>query len=80
MVYEQYEEAVIWEPPQAFLDRMAAHVPTPAPASARRFEPLYMKFDEEAELRKLTAARQRVAQITASMQHQLDALPSNRSQ
>lgn len=75
VVSEQYEEVIFWEPVADFHARVLAHKPTPAPPSPA-LEPYYIKFDEEVEVRKLTTARQRVAQIRASLQKQLDSMPS----
>lgn len=67
---EQYEEVLFWEPTAAFHARVTSHVPKPG-VNNPAIEPFYLKFDEEAKVRRLTAARQRIAQIRATLQKQL---------
>lgn len=71
VVSETYEELVFHEPAEGFYQRVANHMPIPAPAMSQA--QWFTAFNQQDDLRKLTAARQRVAGMTASVQRQLEA-------
>lgn len=70
VVHEQLEEAVFSEPVQAFYQRVTNQVPVPAPpyAVAQHFS----VFAPEAEVQRFNLVRQKVAQMAANYQRQLD--------
>lgn len=73
VVNEQYEELVFSEPVQSFYDRVTnymAPIAQPVPAIA----PHFRTFNETEDLHRINAARQRIAQLQASVQRQFDAL------
>jgi YEATS domain-containing protein 4 len=73
VVNEQYEELVFSEPVRSFYERVTNYMAPPAqpvPAIAQHFR----TFGEAEDLHKINAARQRVAQLCASVQRQFDAL------
>ncbi|KAL3139896.1 hypothetical protein ABBQ38_004190 [Trebouxia sp. C0009 RCD-2024] len=71
VVSETYEELVFHEPAEGFYQRVANHMPMLAPPMSQA--QWFTAFDQQDDLRKLTAARQRVAGMTASVQRQLEA-------
>lgn len=71
MVFEQYEELVIYEPTVEFA-KIAKVAPRAEPAHRAVDPAMFASFDEQAELRKLTAARQKVATIAAQIRVQLE--------
>ena len=70
VVHEQLEELVFSEPVQAFHQRVSNQVPVPAPpySIAQQF----LIFAPAAEVQRYNAVRQKVAQMRAHMQRQLD--------
>ena len=73
VVNEQYEELVFSEPVQGFYERVSGVAPStaqPLPAIA----PHFRAFDPADDLAKLTAARQRVANMSANLQRQINNL------
>lgn len=70
IVHEQLEELVFSEPVQAFHQRFSNQVPMPAPpyTVAQHF----LVFSPETEVQRYNAVRQKVAQMRAHMQRQLD--------
>ena len=71
VVSETYEELVFHEPAEGFYQRVANHMPMPAPPMSQA--QWFTAFNQQDDLRKLNAARQRVAGMTASVQRQLEA-------
>lgn len=71
VVYEQYEELVVYEPTVDFAG-IAKAAPRMEPTHRAVDAALFATFDEQAELRKLTAARQKVAAIAAQIRSQLE--------
>lgn len=70
VVHEQLEELVFSEPLQAFHQRVSNKVAVPAPpySIAQQFT----TFAPAAEVQRYNAVRQKVAQMRAHMQRQLD--------
>lgn len=71
VVSETYEELVFNEPTESFYQRVANHMPMPAPPMSQA--QWFTTFNQQEDLRKVIAARQRVAGMTASVQRQLEA-------
>ena len=71
VVSETYEELVFTEPAESFYQRVANHMPMPAPPMSQA--QWFTTFNQQEDLRKFNAARQRVAGMTASVQRQLEA-------
>ena len=71
-VYEVYEEAVFWEPTEAFYERVKNHVPAAAPASA--IANFFGKFDPAMDCMRVQNARKRLAPVSAQIKAQLAAL------
>ncbi|GAB4815007.1 hypothetical protein N2152v2_002053 [Parachlorella kessleri] len=69
VVAETYEELVVWEPAEAFYNRVMATPPRAAPTS--QLAQFHTQFNPDVEYRKIQAARHRVAQITANVRAQL---------
>ena len=59
------------EPAESFYQRVANHLPMPAPSMSQ--SQWFTTFNQQEDLRKFSAARQRVAGMTASVQRQLEA-------
>jgi YEATS domain-containing protein 4 len=72
VVYEVYEEIVIWEPTETFYNRIMAQHPQQAPMS--QYGQFYTMFSAEHDYKRVQAARQRVAQIEQNVKNQLAAL------
>ena len=73
VVNEQYEELVFSEPVAEFYERVSAVAPAtaqPLPAIA----PHFRAFDPGDDLAKVHAARQRVANMSANLQRQINNL------
>ena len=60
------------EPVQAFHQRVTNQVPMPAPPYS--VAPHFSTFAPEVEVQRYNAVRQKVAQMRANMQRQIDAL------
>lgn len=71
VVSETYDELVFSEPVESFYQRVANHMPMPAPPMSPA--QWFTTFNASEDLHKFTAARQRVAGMTASVQRQLEA-------
>lgn len=71
VVSETYEELVFREPAETFYQRVANHMPVPSPPMSQA--QWFTTFHPQEDLRKFSAARQRVAGMTASVQRQLEA-------
>ena len=71
VVSETYDELVFSEPIESFYQRVANHMPMPAPPMSPA--QWFTTFNASEDLHKFTAARQRVAGMTASVQRQLEA-------
>lgn len=71
VVSETYEELVFSEPAESFYQRVANHMPMPAPPMSQA--QWFTTFSQQEDLRRFNAARQRVAGMTASVQRQLEA-------
>ena len=69
VVSETYEELVFNEPTESFYQRVANHMPMLAPPMSQA--QWFTTFNQQEDLRKVNAARQRVAGMTASVQRQL---------
>lgn len=72
VVYEVFEEVVMWEPTEAFYKRVTSHQPRPAPPS--QLAQFYTNFNPENDYRRVQMARQRVAQITANVKANLASI------
>lgn len=77
VVAESYDEIVMWEPTEAFYNRVMSHEPRPAPNS--QIAQFYTQFNLDYEYRRVQHARQRVAQITANVRAQLAAVDADDS-
>ena len=71
VVSETYEELVFNEPVDSFYQRVASHMPMPAPPMSQA--QWFTTFNAQEDLRKINAARHRVAGMTASVQKSLEA-------
>jgi hypothetical protein len=72
VLHEVYDEAVLWEPPEAFYQRVKAHTPRAAPPS--QLAQYMLKYNPPADYQRIQWARQRLAQATAHVKAQLAAL------
>lgn len=72
VVKEKFEEIVFHEPHEEFHRRMKAHETKPAPTS--ELTPVLGKRDDRDELLKIVTARKVVAERTAVLKTQIDAL------
>lgn len=72
VVKEKFEEIVFHEPHEEFHQRMMAHETKPAPVS--ELTPVLGKRDDRDELLKIVTARKVVAERTAVLKTQIDAL------
>ena len=71
-LYEIFEEVVMWEPTEAFYERVKAHQPVAAPPS--QLAQYFGKFDPNADYARVQNARKRLAPVTANLKAQLNAL------
>lgn len=62
-----YDEAVFWQPTEAFYNRMAMHTARAAPPS--QLTQFYSSFAPDAEYQRIQRARQRLAQIRANVEN-----------
>jgi YEATS domain-containing protein 4 len=73
-LYEIFEEIVMWEPTEAFYQRVVRHTPVPAPPS--QLAQYFGKLDPAADYARVQNARKRLAPATAHLKAQLAALES----
>ena len=74
VVKEKYEELVFHEPDEDFLKRVKSHKMKPAPVSPSGLTAVLGKRDDRDELLKIATARKVVAERTAVLKAQIDAL------
>ena len=74
VVKEKYEELVFHEPDEDFLKRVKSHKLKPAPVSPSGLTAVLGKRDDRDELLKIATARKVVAERTAVLKAQIDAL------
>ena len=70
--YETFEDIVLWEPTEAFYERVKAHAPVAAAQS--QLTSYFGKFDPATDYTRVQNARKRLAPVTASLKAQLAAL------
>lgn len=68
VVKEEYEELVFSEPPEAFVNLVNSHMGVPAPFT--EITPYFPIWNEQHEVNKINAARQKIAQLVAELRHQ----------
>jgi len=71
-VHEVFEDIVMWEPTEAFYERVKAHQRVEAPAS--QLVQYFGKFDPNMDYARVQNARKRLAPATALVKQQLAAL------